>query len=38
MSKETFLTWHQGMRDSEYVFNFHEEIVAYCRSEVDILR
>ena len=31
--------WRQGMRrDRNYVFNFKEEIVAYCRFDVDILR
>ena len=32
------MEWHNGMRNSNYVFNFQEEIVAYCRSDVDILR
>ena len=37
--KETFMAWHQGMRrDRNYVFNFKEEIFAYCRFDVDILR
>ena len=36
--RETFMAWQQGMRDRDYVFNFKEEIVAYCRSDVDILR
>ena len=36
--REMFLTWHQGMRDHNYVFNFQEEIVSYCRSDVNILR
>ena len=36
--REKLLEWHQGMRDRNYVFNFNEEIVAYCRSDVDILR
>ena len=36
--RETFLEWHQGMRDHNYVFNFKEEIIAYCHSDVDILR
>ena len=25
------------MRDRNYIFNFKEEIVAYCRSDVDIV-
>ena len=33
--REKFMEWHNGMRDSNYVFNFQEEIVAYCRSDVD---
>ena len=36
--REKFFEWHNGMRDNNYVFNFQEEIVAYCRSDVDILR
>ena len=36
--KEAFMTWHASKKESNYVFNFKEEIVAYCRSDVDILR
>ena len=36
--RETFLAWHKEQRESGYVFNFREEIVKYCRSDVDILR
>ena len=36
--REKFMERHNGMRNSNYVFNFPEEIVAYCRSDVDILR
>ena len=36
--KETFLAWHASKNESNYVFNFKEEIIAYCRSDVDILR
>ena len=36
--RETFLAWHKEQRESGYVFNFKEEIVKYCRSDVDILR
>ena len=36
--KETFMTWHTSKKESNYVFNFLEEIIAYCRSDVDILR
>ncbi|CAB3991126.1 DNA polymerase, partial [Paramuricea clavata] len=37
-AKETFLRWHKNLKDNDYVFNFQEEILAYCRSDVDILR
>ena len=30
--------WHKEQRDNNYVFNFNEEIIKYCRSDVDILR
>ena len=36
--REEFLTWHKEQRDNGYIFNFREEIVRYCRSDVDILR
>ena len=36
--RETFLAWHTTKKESNYVFNFQEEIVTYCRSDVDILR
>ena len=36
--KEAFMTWHASKKESNYVFNFKKEIVAYCRSDVDILR
>ena len=36
--KEAFMTWHVSKKESNYVFNFTEEIVAYCHSDVDILR
>ena len=36
--KEAFMTWHTSKKESNYVFNFKEEIVAYCYSDVDILR
>ena len=35
---ETFMAWHMTKKESNYVFNFQEEIVTYCRSDVDILR
>ena len=37
-TREAFLVWHKEQRDSEYIFNFNEEIIKYCRSDVDILR
>ena len=36
--REAFLAWHQDMCDRDYLLNFQEEIVDYCRSDVDILR
>ena len=33
-----FLAWHASKKESNYVFNFDEEILSYCRSDVDILR
>ena len=36
--KEAFMTWHTLKKESNYVFNFKDEIVAYCHSDVDILR
>jgi hypothetical protein len=35
--KETFLRWHHDLKENNYVFNFQEEILRYCRSDVDIL-
>ena len=37
-AREAFLAWHKEQRESGYVFDFREEIVKYCRSDVDILR
>ena len=37
-AREAFLAWHKDQRESGYVFDFSEEIVKYCRSDVDILR
>ena len=36
--REEFLAWHKEKEESNYVFNFRDEIVKYCRSDVDILR
>ena len=37
-AREAFLAWHKEQVESNYVFNFREEIVKYCRSDVAILR
>ena len=37
-AREAFLAWHKEQRESDYIFDFKEEIVKYCRSDVDILR
>ena len=36
-AREKFLTWHQEQVENNYVFDFQEEILKYCRSDVDIL-
>ena len=36
--REAFRTWHKEQRDNGYIFDFNEEIIKYCRSDVDILR
>ena len=36
--KEAFMTWHATKKESNYVFNFKEEIIRYCHSDIDILR
>ena len=35
--REAFLAWHKNLRENNYVFNFQEEFINYCRSDVDIL-
>ncbi|XP_028408209.1 uncharacterized protein LOC114530787 [Dendronephthya gigantea] len=35
--KEKFLEWHSNLKESDYVFNFQQETLTYCRSDVDIL-
>ena len=37
-TRKAFLTWHKEQRDNGYIFNFKEEFIKYCRSDVDILR
>ena len=36
--REQFMKWHSEMRKQKYVFNFKEEIVKYCKLDVEILR
>ena len=36
--RKAFRVWHKEQRGNEYIFNFNEEIIKYCRSDVDILR
>ena len=36
-AREKFMTWHQEQVENNYVFDFREEILKYCRSDVDIL-
>ena len=36
-AREKFMTWHQEQVDNNYVFDFRQEILKYCRSDVDIL-
>jgi hypothetical protein len=36
--KEMFLEWHNGLKENNYVFDFQQEMMTYCRSDVDILR
>ena len=35
--REAFMTWHQEQVENNYVFDFRNEIIKYCRSDVDIL-
>ena len=37
-ARKAFLAWHKEQRDNGYIFNFKEEIIKYCRSDVDILQ
>ena len=37
-AREAFLAWYKEQVESNYVFNFREEIVKYCRLDVAILR
>ena len=31
--REAFLAWHASKKEGNYVFNFNEEILSYCRSD-----
>ena len=35
--REAFMAWHQEQVENNYVFDFRQEILKYCRSDVDIL-
>ena len=37
-AREAFLAWHKEQVENNYVFDFRNEIIKYCRSDVDILR
>ena len=32
------MIWHDSLQQENYVFNFQDEILKYCRSDVDILQ
>ena len=36
-AREKFMVWHQEQVENNYVFDFRQEILKYCRSDVDIL-
>ena len=36
-AREKFMAWHQEQVENNYVFDFRQEILKYCRSDVDIL-
>ena len=35
--KEEFLTWYDEKVSKRYIFNFQEELLSYCQSDVRIL-
>ena len=37
-AREAFLAWHKEQVENNYVFDYRNEIIKYCRSDVDILR
>ena len=36
--REAFMAWHDEQVANNYTFDFREEIIKYCRSDVDIMR
>ena len=38
MKPDKFLKWYDDRVSENYVFDFHKEILEYCRSDLDILR
>ena len=36
--RKNFLKWYDALMQKGYIFNYKEEILQYCRSDVDILR
>ena len=36
--RKKFFEWYGPLKENNYVFDFKQEILAYCRSDVDILR
>ena len=36
--REAFMAWHKEQVQNNYRYDFREEIIKYCRSDVDILR
>ena len=37
-TRKAFRAWYKEQVDNNYVFTFNEELIDYCRSDVDILR
>lgn len=36
--RDKFLSWYRKLKSQNYIFNFKEEILKYCRADVSILR
>lgn len=32
------MEWHNGMKENNYIFNFQQEVLTYCSSDIHILR